>query len=62
MQPIRTMSLLPVQIKITYNNNIPLYKKLAAKIRNLKALGLTNNEIATKLKISRKPIRKGSLI
>ena len=59
MQPIRTMSLIPVQIKITYNNNIPLYQKLAPKIKELKALGMTNVEIATKLQISRKTVRKG---
>lgn len=53
------MSLIPVQIKITYNNNIPLYQKLAPKIKELKALGMTNVEIATKLQISRKTVRKG---
>jgi DNA-binding CsgD family transcriptional regulator len=36
----------------------PLYKKLAPKIRKLKALGMTNIEIATKFKISRKTIKK----
>ncbi len=53
------MSLIPVQIKITYNNNIPLYQKLAPKIKELKALAMTNVEIATKLQISRKTVRKG---
>ena len=38
MQLIRTLSLIPIQIKITYDNNIPLYIKLAPKIRKLKAL------------------------
>ncbi len=50
---------IPVKIKITMNENIPLYQKLAPKIRELKALNLTNNEIAVRLKISYKTIRKG---
>lgn len=56
--PIRTISLLPVKIKITMNENIPLYQKLAPKIRELKALGMSNKDIETTLKISRKTIRK----
>ncbi|KKK49952.1 hypothetical protein LCGC14_3129880 [marine sediment metagenome] len=60
-QPIRTLSLILVQIKITCNNNIPLYKKLAPKIRELKALGLTQNEMVCRLKISRKTILKSFL-
>ena len=47
-----------MKIKITMNENIPLYKKLAPKIGELQALGMTNTEIATKLHISRKTIRK----
>src|SRR3990167_1841331 len=43
--PIRTLSLLPMKIKITMNENIPLYQQLAPKIRELKALGMTNREI-----------------
>lgn len=49
-----------MKIKITMNENIPLYQKLAPKIRELKALGLTNNEIARNLKISVKTVRKGN--
>jgi len=57
-QPIRTLSLILVQIKITCNNNIPLYKKLAPKIRELKALGLTQNELACRFKISLKTVKR----
>ena len=58
MQSIRTMSLLSVQIKITYENNLPLYKKLAPKIRELKFLNLTHTEIAYKLKIGLKTVKR----
>ncbi|NGX29237.1 MAG: hypothetical protein K940chlam4_00067 [Candidatus Anoxychlamydiales bacterium] len=60
-QLIRTMSLIPVQIKITYKNNIHLYQKLAPKIKELQALGLTHNEMVCRLKISRKTILKSFL-
>ncbi len=52
------MSLILIQIKITYKNNIPLYQKLAPKIRKLKAFDLTHKDIEATLKISRKTIRK----
>ncbi len=58
MQPIRTLSLIPVQIKITYNTTIPLYKKLASKIKKLRVLGITNIKIAAKLRISIKTVQK----
>ncbi|MBN2478767.1 MAG: hypothetical protein JXA94_00920 [Parachlamydiales bacterium] len=58
MQPIRTMSLIPIRIKITLNENIPLYQKLARKIRELKALKMTEKQIAIKLNVSTKTIRK----
>ena len=51
-QPIRTLSLIPVKIKITIEQIVPLYKKLAPKIRELKALGMTQDKIAKKLTIS----------
>ena len=47
-----------MKIKITMNENIPLYQKLAPKIRELKALGMTNIEISEKLKINPKTVRK----
>ena len=58
MQPIRTLSLIPIRIKITIEQKVPLYKKLAPKIRELKVLGMTNVEITTVLKISTKTIRR----
>jgi len=48
-----------VKIKITIEKTIPLYQKLAPKIRELKVLGMTHKEIATKLRVSIKTIRKG---
>jgi len=38
---------------------VPLYQKLAPKIKELKALGMLHEEIAARLKISRKTVRKG---
>lgn len=60
-QPIRTLSFLPVKIKITMNDNIPLYQKLAPKIKELKALEMTNMEIAERLNVSRKTVMKSIL-
>ncbi len=59
MQLIRTLSHIKVKIKISINELIPLYQKLAPKIRKLKALGMTNVEIATKLQVTRKTVWKG---
>lgn len=56
--PIRTISLIPVSIKITINENIPLYQKLTPKIRELKLLGMANIDIAKKLKINQKNVMK----
>ena len=49
---------MPMKIKITMNENISLYQKLARKISELKTLGLTNIEIEEKLNISKTTIRK----
>ncbi len=38
--------------------HIPLYQRLSPKIKQLKALGMSNDDIATKLKISRKTVNK----
>ena len=57
--PILTLSLIPVKIKITFDETIPLYQKLAQKIRELKALGLKNKEICESLKICEKTTGKG---
>ena len=40
------------------NKNIPLYQKLASKIKKLKILGLTHNQIGCMLKISLKTVKK----
>ena len=58
MQPIRTFLQIPVQIKITLNEFMPIHQKLASKIKELKALGMTNVEIAFRLKINNKIISK----
>ena len=50
---------MPLKIKITINENIPLYQKLAPKIKELKALKMTHKDIEETLNISRKTIRKG---
>jgi hypothetical protein len=56
--PIRTESLISVEIKITLNETIPVYQKLAGKIKELKVLGMSNEEIALRLKINRKTVGK----
>ncbi|PIS03101.1 MAG: hypothetical protein COT85_03490 [Chlamydiae bacterium CG10_big_fil_rev_8_21_14_0_10_42_34] len=57
--PIRTSALLPVQIKIPCNEDIPVYQRISQKIKELKALGLTNQEIADSMKIGRKTVTAG---
>ncbi len=57
--PIRTISLIPVRIKITFDQPVPLYQKLSSKIKELKALGMGNAEIEAKLNISKTTVRKG---
>jgi hypothetical protein len=47
-----------MKIKIAINKRIPIYQKLASMIREFKTLGMTNVEIATKLKLHRKTIQK----
>jgi hypothetical protein len=57
-QPIRTLSLIPVKIKITIEQKIPLYQKFTPKIKKLKILGLSNTDISEKLHINRKTVQK----
>ena len=57
-QPIRTASLLPFQVKIPCNAATPLYQILSPKIKELKVLGMTNNDIAAKLGVNRKTIAR----
>jgi orotate phosphoribosyltransferase-like protein len=49
---------MPVKIKTTLEQKEPSYKKLAPKIKELKALGMTLDQIAKKLNVSIKTIRK----
>jgi hypothetical protein len=58
-EPIRTISLIPCQIKIPLNQLTAVYQKLAPKIKELKALGMSNETIAKMLKIDRKTVGKG---
>jgi DNA-binding NarL/FixJ family response regulator len=53
------VSQIPVQIKLSFNQTVAVYQKLASKIKELNALGMPNNEIAKKLKISKKTVKKG---
>jgi DNA invertase Pin-like site-specific DNA recombinase len=48
-----------MKIKITIELKIPLYQKFASKIRELKALEMTKNQIARRLNISRKTVQNG---
>jgi hypothetical protein len=57
-QSIRTESLIEGRIKIPLNETIPIYQKLSGKIRELKALGMSNDDIAARLKINRKTVGK----
>ncbi|HUD02173.1 MAG TPA: hypothetical protein VMR37_07580 [Rhabdochlamydiaceae bacterium] len=59
--PIRTSSQIPAQVKITLNQSTAVYQKLAPKIKELKALGMSQEVIANKLDVNVKTIRKGAL-
>jgi len=52
-------SLIPVQIKIPVNQTIPIYQKLASKIQQMKALGMSYREIAACLGIDKKTVGRG---
>lgn len=58
-QPIRTAAQIEVKIKISLNQTVPVYQMFAPKIKKLKALGMSNNDIAKTLKINRKTVKKG---
>ncbi len=57
-QPIRTISLIPVRIKIAFDQPVPLYQKLSSNIKELKAPGMSNAEIEAKFNISKTTVRK----
>ncbi len=48
-----------MQVKIPCHQTLPIYQVLASKIKELKVLGLSNNEIAICLKIYKKTVVKG---
>jgi DNA-binding NarL/FixJ family response regulator len=48
-----------MQVKIPCHQSLPVYQALSSKIKELKVLGLSNDNIAAKLKINRKTVGKG---
>jgi len=59
--PIRTISQILIQFKIPCYQTLSIYKALDPKIQELKALGMTNRDIAAKLRIDRKTVAKAIL-
>ena len=55
-QRIRTVSQIPVRIKIPLDQTIAVYQKLASKIQEMKALGMSYREIAVGLEIDKKTV------
>ncbi len=51
MQPIRTISEISADIKISPAKQIPLYQKISLKAKQLYALGMSYNQIAKKLSV-----------
>jgi hypothetical protein len=56
--PIRTAALLPFQIKLPFVDSSPINQILASKIQQLKAIGMTNQEIAKRMKNRKKDLKK----
>ena len=54
--PIRTAALIPVKVKVPLNPTIAVYQKLAPKIKEMKAFGMSYREIYVSLKIDKKTI------
>jgi DNA-binding transcriptional regulator YhcF (GntR family) len=46
-------------VKIPSHQTLPIYQILATMVKELKALGLSNKEISTTLKIHGKTVMKG---
>ncbi len=59
--PIRTISQISIQLKVPCHQILALNETLAPKIRELKVLGMTNKDIALRLRIDRKTVAKGLL-
>jgi DNA-binding NarL/FixJ family response regulator len=58
LQPIRTASEIQAKIIIQPLERIPLYQKLAQKVKELHLLGMTYEEIAKSLDVSKKTVKK----
>lgn len=58
-QRVRTIVQVEMKVKIPCHKSISIYQILSEKIKELKALGLTNRDIALKLKINKKTVTKG---
>ncbi|GAG28623.1 unnamed protein product [marine sediment metagenome] len=54
MQPIRTAAEIRAQIKIYPVRHTPLYQKLAQKTKELRLLGMSYQQIAKSLNVSKK--------
>jgi len=54
LQPIRTLSEIQAKIIIQPLEQIPLYQKLAQKVKELHLLGMSYREIARTLNINKK--------
>jgi len=48
-----------MQVKIPCDQTMTIYQALAPKIKELKALGLSNQEIGARLNINKKTVGKG---
>lgn len=58
MQLIRIISEIQAKIIIQPIERIPLYQKLAQKVKELRLLGMTYKKIAKTLNINKKTVRK----
>jgi len=58
-QRIRTIAQLEMKVKIPCSENVAIYQVLAPKIRELKILNLSDEEIAIRLDINKKTVKKG---
>ena len=56
--PIRTASIIPVHVKVPLEPTVALYQKLAPKIKEMKALGMSYRGISVSLGIDKKTVGK----
>ena len=57
-RPIRTASLIPARVKVPVEQTRAVYQKLAPKIKEMKALGMSYRDIAVSLGIDKKTVGK----